>query len=113
LSIEFTEFLSILDQETPPDWNTRTILDNHSSHTSKESKTYLLTKPNRFSFVVTPKHGSWLNLIEVFFSKIARSLLIFIRVEMKEELIERISKGDRRDKSNTGCLWSLSKLLPH
>ncbi len=92
-SVEFIEFLSILDSEFPPDWNIRIILDNHSSHTSKESKTYLLTKPNRFSFVFTPKHGSWLNLIEVFFSKIARSLLRFIRVETKEELIERIYKG--------------------
>jgi transposase len=92
-SIEFIEFLSILDREFPPDWNIRIILDNHSSHTSKESKTYLLTKPNRFSFVFTPKHGSWLNLIEVFFSKIARSLLRFIRVETKEELIDRIYKG--------------------
>ena len=41
----------------------------------------------------TPKHGSWLNIIEMFFSKIARSFLKHIRVASKEELRERIYKG--------------------
>ncbi|HET6420990.1 MAG TPA: IS630 family transposase, partial [Geobacteraceae bacterium] len=50
-------------------------------------------KPGRFEFVFTPKHGSWLNLIEVFFSKIARSLLRYIRVRSKAELVERIYQG--------------------
>jgi len=39
------------------------------------------------------KHGSWLNIIEMFFSKIARSFLRHIRVENKEELIQRIYQG--------------------
>ncbi|MDP2172764.1 MAG: IS630 family transposase [Candidatus Cloacimonadaceae bacterium] len=92
-SREFIEFLNMLDKEIPAHLKIRIILDNHSAHVSKETKTYLLTKPNRFEFVFTPKHGSWLNLIEMFFSKIARSLLRFIRVQTKEELIDRIYKG--------------------
>ncbi len=92
-SKEFVEFLEIVDKEYPPDWKVRIILDNHSSHISKETKKYLLTKPGRFDFVFTPKHGSWLNMIEMFFSKIARSFLKQIRVESKEELKERIYKG--------------------
>jgi hypothetical protein len=40
--------------------------------------------------VFTPKHGSWLNLIEGFFSKIARSMLRHIRVASKDELKNRI-----------------------
>ncbi|MCA1765428.1 MAG: transposase, partial [Desulfobulbaceae bacterium] len=51
------------------------------------------TKPNRFHFVFTPKHGSWLNLIESVFSKMARSFLRHIRVGTKEELVERIYQG--------------------
>lgn len=39
------------------------------------------------------EHGSWLNLIEMFFSKIARSFLRYIRVQSKEELVERIYQG--------------------
>jgi len=92
-SREFIEFLNMLDGEIPSGLKIRIILDNHSCHVSKETKAYLLTKPNRFEFVFTPKHGSWLNLIEMFFSKISRSFLRLIRVKSKEELIERIYKG--------------------
>lgn len=92
-SKEFIEFLEKVDKEYPEDWKIRLILDNHSSHTSKETKQYLLSKPDRFEFIFTPKHGSWLNIVEVFFSKIARSFLKHIRVDSKKELIERIYKG--------------------
>jgi len=44
---------------------------------------------NRFEFTFTPKHGSWLNIIESFFSKFARSVLRHIRVASKLELKER------------------------
>jgi hypothetical protein len=30
---------------------------------------FLATRPGRFEYVHTPKHGSWLNLIECAFSK--------------------------------------------
>jgi|SRR6266487_633761 len=92
-SKEFIEFLNEVDKHYPKDWLLRIILDNHSSHVSKETTTFLLSKPGRFEFVFTPKHGSWLNMIEIFFSKIARSFLKHIRVESKEELIQRIYQG--------------------
>ena len=68
----------------------RVVLDNHSIHLSKETSTYLATRPGRFDFVFTPKHGSWLNLIESFFGKMARTMLRGIRVASKEELKRRI-----------------------
>lgn len=92
-SREFIEFLAKLDESYPKEWKIRIILDNHSAHISKETQAYLLNNPGRFEFVFTPKHGSWLNLIESFFSKIARSLLRYIRVQSKEELVERIYQG--------------------
>ena len=92
-SREFVEFLSLLDAHYPADWQIRLILDNHSAHVSKETRAYLLTKPGRFDLVFTPKHGSWLNLIEMFFSKIARSFLRHIRVASKKELVDRIYAG--------------------
>jgi transposase len=67
-------------------------LDNHSAHISKETRAYLTTIPNRFEFIFTPKHGSWLNLIEIFFSKLARTLLRGIRVGSKPELKTRIER---------------------
>ena len=60
---------------------------------SEQTEEYLRTKTGRFESVFTPKHGSWLNLIESFFSKIARSFLRNIRVHSKKELIDRIYKG--------------------
>lgn len=90
-SREFVGFLKRLDEAYPADTAIKLILDNHSAHISKETKAWLATQPEgRFSFVFTPKHGSWLNLVEGFFSKMARSLLRHIRVASKLELKTRI-----------------------
>ena len=70
------------------------ILDNHSAHISRETTVWLAARPSgRFEFTFTPKHGSWLNLIEGFFSKFARSVLRHIRVTSKHELKQRILAG--------------------
>ena len=70
------------------------ILDNHSAHISRETRAWLDTRPpGRFDFTFTPKHGSWLNLIEGFFSKFARSVLRHIRVTSKRKLKQRIMAG--------------------
>ena len=90
-SREFIDFLKKLDAVYSTDTAIKLILDNHSAHTSQETRRWLATQPEgRFSFVFTPKHGSWLNLVEGFFSKMARSVLRSIRVASKEELKERI-----------------------
>ena len=89
-SAEFVEFLKKLDQFYAPGMKIRIILDNHSAHISKETKRYLTSVPNRFDFIFTPTHGSWLNIIETFFSKATRSFLRAIRVKSKSELKERI-----------------------
>ena len=91
-SSDFIIFLKILDEKYPKEDKIRLILDNHSAHTSKETHRFLETMPGRFEFVFTPKHGSWLNLIEGFFSKMTRQMLKGIRVADKEELIMRIYK---------------------
>jgi transposase len=54
---------------------------------------YLGTRPGRFDYVHTPRHGSWLNLIECVFSKMARTFLRHIRVDSIDELKARILKG--------------------
>jgi transposase len=89
-SREFIEFLRLADQHYPAGARIRLVLDNHSAHISRETRAYLGTVPNRFEFIFTPKHGSWLNLVESFFGKMARTLLRNIRVSSKEELRARI-----------------------
>jgi transposase len=68
------------------------IQDNYKVHTSNETQKYLETVPEKFKFVFTPKHASWLNIIESFFSKMVRSVLRGIRVDSTDELRERIGQ---------------------
>jgi transposase len=90
-SREFIEFLQLVDADYPSHTAIKIILDNHSAHVSKETKAWLAKQPEgRFEFTFTPKHGSWLNLVEGFFSKLARSVLRHIRVASKKELEDRI-----------------------
>jgi transposase len=89
-SREFIEFLRLVDTRYPAEARIRMVLDNHSAHISRETRSFLGTVPNRFEFIFTPTHGSWLNLIESFFGKMAKTLLRGIRVKSKEELKTRI-----------------------
>lgn len=91
-SKDYIEFLKLLDNKYPKEDKIRLILDNLKVHTSDETRKYLATVPGRFEFIFTPKHGSWLNLVEGFFSKLTRQSLKGIRVETKGELIGRIYK---------------------
>src|SRR6202521_650508 len=92
-SREFIALLKDLDQYYPADCTIRIVLDNHSAHISKETLTSLASRPNRFQYVLTPKHGSWLNIVETLFGKIARTFLRHIRVQSWEELRQRILLG--------------------
>ena len=92
-SVEFIGLLKQLDAHYPDEAIIRVVLDNHSAHISKETMAYLSERPGRFEYVHTPKHGSWLNLIECAFSKMARTFLRHIRVNSKEDLKQRILKG--------------------
>lgn len=92
-SSDFITMLKLLDKKYPKKDTIRLILDNHTAHTSREVQNYLAKIPEgRFQFVFTPKHGSWLNMIESFFSKMTKQMLRGIRVDSKEELEKRIYK---------------------
>jgi len=92
-SREFVEYLKMLDTLYSKDITIRLRLDNHSAHISKETRKYLATVPKRFEFVFTPTHGSWLNIIESLFAKMAKTFLRSIRVDTKDELKQRILNG--------------------
>ncbi|MGH3429134.1 MAG: IS630 family transposase [Mycobacteriales bacterium] len=92
-SREFIALLQDLDRYYPPDCTLRLVLDNHSAHLSRETQAYLATRPNRFKYVLTPTHGSWLNIVETLFGKMARTFLLHIRVQSWEELRDRILLG--------------------
>src|SRR6202035_3261573 len=86
-SREFIEFLKLLDAAYPAHTAIKLILDNHPAHISKETKAWLAEQPaGRFEFTFTPKHGSWLNLVEGVFSKLTRSIPRHTRASPKQEL---------------------------
>jgi len=92
-SREFIKFLKMLNESYPKNIIIKIILDNHSAHISKETRRYLSNVPNRFEFVFTPKHGSWLNIIESLFAKMAKTFLREIRVKSEAELKQRKKNG--------------------
>ena len=89
-SADYIEFLKILDAKYPKGDTIRLVLDNLKVHKAKKVIEYLSTVEGRFELVFTPKHASWLNLVESFFSKMTKQMLKGIRVESKEELVQRI-----------------------
>lgn len=91
-AIDYITFLKKLDDKYPKGDKIRLVLDNLKVHSCEEVKDYLATVPDRFEFVFTPKHASWLNLVEGFFSKMTKQMLRGIRVNTKDELVERIYK---------------------
>lgn len=92
-SAEFIALLKELDAWYPAHCTIRIILDNHSAHISKETRAWLAQRPNRFKYVLTPTHGSWLNIAETLFGKMARTFLKHIRVRSRQELKDRILQG--------------------
>jgi transposase len=91
-SREFIAFLERLDAHYPAGMLICLLLDNHSAHCSRETRRFLASEPGRFELVFTPTHSSWLNYVETFFSKVARSVLRRIRVVSKAELADRIRR---------------------
>ena len=92
-SAEFIALLKELDAWYPAHCTIRIILDNHSAHISKETRAWLAQRPNRFKYVLTPTHGSWLNIAETLFGKMARTFLKHIRVRSRQDLKDRILQG--------------------
>jgi transposase len=91
-SDDYIAFLQKLDKKYPKGDKIRLILDNLKVHSSQKVVEYLESNLGRFEFVFTPKHASWLNLVEGFFSKMTKQMLRGIRVDSKQELKDRIYK---------------------
>jgi transposase len=63
-----------LEAEIPAGQQVIAVLDNLSTHKTQAVQAWLDGHPC-WRFVFTPKHASWLNQLEMFFSILARRLL--------------------------------------
>jgi len=71
---DFIAFLEQLEAEIPAGQQVIAILDNLSTHKTPNVAAWLDAHP-RWKMVFTPKHASWLNQVEIFFSILTRRLL--------------------------------------
>ncbi len=72
------------------------IVDNGSSHRGERSAAELRERHPRIVIVHTPKHASWLNQVEIYFSIIQRKVLTPNDCTSLEELAERIIEFGKR-----------------
>lgn len=90
-SINFCGFLAHIDRHVDPSLEIHLILDNGASHTSKATRAWLAEHP-RFVAHYTPKHASWLNQIEMFFSIISRKVLRNGSFSTRDDLIDKLMR---------------------
>lgn len=88
-SVTFCDFLDDINRAVPPDKKIVVILDNGSSHVSKATRAWLAAHP-RFEAHYTPKHASWVNQIELFFSILQRKVIRNGDFQNRADLIDKM-----------------------
>ena len=112
-SATFTRFLAMLDQMTPPHLRIHLIMDNGSSHTSRATRAWLAAHP-RFAVTSTPKHASWLNMIEQWFGALTRRLLRRGGFTSRDDLEAKITAFTiRHNKNARPYRWSYDADAEH
>lgn len=91
---EFTDFCQALATAYPQALKIRLVLDNLNTHDSSAFYQNLpadeaLALAQRFEFFFTPKSASWLNMIEIEFSALAR-LCLHRRIPTMEKLASEL-----------------------
>jgi transposase len=78
-SLEFVEFLDQIVASQPKEKEIHIIADNLSAHKTKEVSAFLQANPH-LRIHYTPTYSSWLNQVEIWFSKIQRQIIsLFVR----------------------------------
>lgn len=87
--VEFIDFLDQIGKITPKDKRVHLIVDNLSTHKTKEVQDWLRRHIN-FAVHYTPTHASWLNQVEIWFSILGRKLLKKGIFNSREELVKAL-----------------------
>jgi len=112
-SAAFTAFLAMLDEHIDPALRIHLILDNGSSHTARATKAWLKAHP-RFSVTYTPKHASWLNMVEQWFGVLTRRLLRRGDFASREDLEAQITEFTiRHNQTARPYRWSYDADAEH
>jgi len=90
-SVTFIDFLGDLEFKIAPELQIHLILDNGPSHTSHMTKDWIARHP-RFVVHYTPKHASWVNQVELFFSILTRRVLRRGNFSSRTDLVSKIMR---------------------
>ena len=90
-SVTFIDFLADIDRNVAPGLAIHLVMDNGSSHTSKATRAWL-AEHARFVAHYTPKHASWVNMVELFFSIITRKVLKRGNFSSRDDLVSKLMR---------------------
>ena len=68
-SVEFRQFLDVIEAQVPVELDVHIIVDNYGTHKSAIIRKWF-AKPPRFHVHFTPTYGSWINLVERWFAEL-------------------------------------------
>jgi transposase len=112
-SVTFTGFLHRLNQCVPPHLNIRLVMDNGSSHTSRATRAWIAAHP-RITVTYTPKHASWLDMAELWFSVLTRALLRRGEFTSRADLAAKITSfAIRYNQTATPWTWTYDARADH
>ena len=100
-SDEFVAFLTSVVETQPRRREIHIIVDNLSAHKTQRVRTFLVAHPNvRLHY--TPTYSSWLNQVELWFSKIERDVIargVFTSVtDLRRKLMRYIKQYNKTAK---------------
>jgi transposase len=90
-STTFIDFLTDIERKVPTELSIHLVMDNGSSHRSKETTAWLADHP-RFVAHYTPVHASWVNQVELFFSIITRRVIKRGNFTSRENLVSKLMR---------------------
>jgi transposase len=112
-SVTFTGFLHRLDQCIDPALNIALVMDNGPSHTSRATRAWIAAHP-RIQVTYTPKHASWLDMAELWFSVLARRLLRRGEFTSRADLADKITSfAIRCNRTARPCNWTYDADADH
>ena len=112
-SATFTGFLHRLDQCIHPRLAIHLVMDNGSSHTSRATRAWIAAHP-RITVTYTPKHASWLDMAELWFSALTRGLLRRGEFTSRADLADKITSfAIRHNRTARPYTWTYDAQADH
>ena len=68
-SVEFRQFLDVIEAQVPSELDVHIIVDNYGTHKTALIRKWFAKRP-RFHVHFTPTYGSWINLVERWFAEL-------------------------------------------